>query len=479
MINSPAITATGIHQRVLRRGVYPKLGGGGIGKVVWLSCMRTAYKNCLRLREYATILLKVALPLKYTDMLMRRPPSVPEFLLSHFSYDLPQDRIAESPLPERDESKLLVFRQSSGSIDHLSFIDVPRLLPERSLLIVNRTRVIAARLRMIKPSGGTVEMLLTDPIRPLRDPAVVLASHDRSVWRCLIGGRNVLPGMVLKAATMDLRATVLERSGSEAYVELAWDRDASLSQVISEVGLLPLPPYIHRDANAEDEVRYQTVYATEEGSVAAPTAGLHFTEATFSALDALEIERTAVTLHVGLGTFRPVATDDMRDHEMHEERYGFTRSALQTMLRHARSEQPWFTVVGTTSLRTMESVFAFGSRVFRDGVTAFDNADVGQWEAFDTSLNGVTRAEALGSVASWMDYMNIEELWGDTKIMLAPGCRIAMADALITNFHQPGNTLLLLVAAFCGNDSWRDIYNAALAMDYRFLSYGDTSLLIR
>ncbi|MCX6140480.1 MAG: S-adenosylmethionine:tRNA ribosyltransferase-isomerase [Candidatus Kapabacteria bacterium] len=399
--------------------------------------------------------------------------------LEDYTYTLPSSRIAAHPLPERDQSKLLVYRAQPGNIEHSHFHDLPLLLPECSLIVVNRTRVIAARILMMKPTGGTVEVLLTDPVRPLRDPAVVLASSERSVWRCLIGGRHVTSGMILKEPHTDLVATVIDRDGTEAFVELSWERNVSLSQVISEVGHLPLPPYIHREATPEDAERYQTVYAVEEGSVAAPTAGLHFTDEVFDALVERRIDRTEVTLHVGLGTFRPVDVDDARDHVMHEERFGITRSALGDILGKVRSETPWITAVGTTSIRTLESIYAFGARLRRDGVQAHDNADVSQWEAFDSSLDGCTREQVLETIIEWMDSRNMQELWGNTMLMIAPGCRIAMVDALITNFHQPGNTLLLLVAGFCGDPGWRDVYASALSNGYRFLSYGDSSLLIR
>lgn len=404
------------------------------------------------------------------------PPSI---RLADYTYVLPPERIAAHPLPRRDQSKLLVYRADKRSIDHRTFLDLPSLLPERSLLCVNRTRVIAARIHLTKPTGGIVELLLTDPLRPMKDPAVVLASHERSVWRGLIGGRNVQPGMVLKEPHSDLCATVIDRNGTEASVELSWDRDISLSQVISEVGHLPLPPYLHREADEEDAKRYQTVYAVEEGSVAAPTAGLHFTDEVLSALKERGIDRADCTLHVGLGTFRPVEAEDAKDHTMHAERFGITRDSLMQMYRHATSDQPWITVVGTTSLRTLESVYAFGAKILRDGLSAHASADVEQWDAFETSLDGYSRAEVLSAVLQWMDANRVDEVWGETQLMIAPGCRIAMADALITNFHQPGNTLLLLVAGFCGGDQWHEIYDAALNNGYRFLSYGDSSLLIR
>ncbi|MBC8124205.1 MAG: S-adenosylmethionine:tRNA ribosyltransferase-isomerase [Candidatus Kapabacteria bacterium] len=407
------------------------------------------------------------------------PPSPPSLSLDQFTYDLPAHFIAVHPLPERDQSRMLVYRLADNSISHQHFTDLPELLPRGSLLVVNCTRVIAARINMVKPTGGAVEVLLTDPVSPIRDPAVVLASTEPSAWRCLIGGRNVFVGMVLQEPHSDLEATVTERTGTEAIVELSWSRGISLSQVLSEVGHLPLPPYIHRAADAEDNVRYQTVYAVDEGSVAAPTAGLHFTERSFNALALRDIERTEVTLHVGLGTFRPVDAVDVRDHQMHEERFGMTRAVLEKILRHVRSGVPWITAVGTTSLRTLESVFLFGAKLCRDGLASHHTADVEQWDAFDTSLQQFTREDSIDKVLAWMDSHVLHEIWGNTRLMIAPGCNIAMVDALVTNFHQPGNTLLLLVAGFCGEHEWRKIYDAALENKYRFLSYGDSSLLIR
>ena len=411
---------------------------------------------------------------------MTSTPLLPQSLrLDQFTYDLPAHFIAVHPLPERDQSRLLVYRRPENSISHQQFTDLPELVPVGSLLVVNRTRVIAARLNMMKPTGGAVEVLLTDPMSPIRDPAVVLASLERSVWRCLIGGKNVTVGMVLREPHSDLVATVTERLGTEANVELSWGRKVSLSQVLSEVGHLPLPPYIHREADADDSVRYQTVYAVDEGSVAAPTAGLHFTEQTFDALAQRKIERTEVTLHVGLGTFRPVDAVDARDHHMHAERFGMTRAALEKILHHLRSSVPWITAVGTTSLRTLESVYIYGAKLCRDGFDAHQAADVEQWDAFDVSLNRFTREDSIAMVLAWMDFHGTYEMWGNTRLMIAPGCTIAMVDALVTNFHQPGNTLLLLVAGFCGENEWRTIYNTALENNYRFLSYGDSSLLIR
>lgn len=402
---------------------------------------------------------------------------IPTLQLRDYTYDLPSDRIAMHPLPERDASKLLVS-QADGSIDHRVFRELPQLLPAGSTLVVNRTRVIHARLRMQKPTGGLVEVFLTRPVAPSADPAVVLASADASTWECLLGGRNIREDMELTHEATGLRATVVQRHGAEAHVTLTWPDQCPLAEVLVHAGDIPLPPYIKRDTDSDDRQRYQTVFAQVEGSVAAPTASLHFTERVLHDLDANHVTRADVTLHVGLGTFKPVEVEDAADHDMHRERFGITRQSAAMLAERARSAQPWLTVVGTTALRTVESLFCVGARIVRDGVEAVYTLDVGQWEAFDRSMDGVSRAQAMEAIVRWLDAHEVDEAWADTCIMLAPGCRIAMADALVTNFHQPGNTLLLLVAAFIG-ERWSEVYASALEHDYRFLSYGDSSLLIR
>ncbi len=398
-----------------------------------------------------------------------------EFPLDQFMYDLPADRIAIHPLEERDASKLMVWR-GPGMIEHRVFRDVADILPQGSLLVVNHTRVICARIAMLKPTGGVVEVLLTDPELPSRDPAVVLASREPSQWRCLIGGKNVHEGMVLTEPTSGLQATVVRRDGAEGSVALTWSDDQLLGDLLDEIGRLPLPPYLHREADASDRERYQTVYAAESGSVAAPTAGLHFTDRVFAACDARDIERASVTLHVGMGTFRPVEVADARQHVMHQERYGVSRSTVEELLRNAESDAPWITAVGTTSIRTLESLYAVGARIVRDK-SVDQSMNVGQWEAFDPTLRDISRADVFRALLAKMDHHGVTSLWGETQLMIAPGARLNCVDALITNFHQPGNTLLLLIAGVVGKDEWRNIYNEALENDYRFLSYGDSSLL--
>lgn len=401
--------------------------------------------------------------------------------LSHYTYDLPEQRIARHPLEERDSSRLLVADVEKGMIRHHVFHDITDLLPAESLLVVNRTRVIAARLQLFKPTGGRVEVFLVNPVAPSSDPAVVLASHDSSDWECLIGGRHVMPDMVLvdsPSGDANLRATVLSRTDGEAIVRLEWSTGGTLSAILDEYGSVPLPPYLHRDAEEADKERYQTVFAREEGSVAAPTAGLHFTSRVMEALGRKGVTTAEVTLHVGMGTFKPVSVADVRDHVMHRERIGITRTELERIVEHSAHDEAWITVVGTTSLRTLESVYLFGARLVRDGFD-IDGLDVGQWDALDTTLTSASRRDAFHAVLEWMRANDMDACWGTTAVMLLPGAAIRSCDALVTNFHQPGSTLLLLVAALCGEPFWRTIYDTALADGYRFLSYGDASLIVR
>lgn len=394
------------------------------------------------------------------------------------TYDLPQDRIAIHPLAERDASKLLVYRGTEVPIEHTTFRQLAEYLASDSLLVVNTTRVIAARMAMRKPSGGLVEVLITDPVAPSTDPAVVLVSREPSRWRCLIGGRNVLPEMELASDHGSLTMLVLERSGTEGVVELRWDAVEPLADVIEHLGTIPLPPYLQREAEQSDEERYQTIYASQNGSVAAPTAGLHFTERVMADVASRGIDVARVTLHVGLGTFKPVEAADLRDHVMHGERIGITRSELGRIAA-AAERGAMITAVGTTSIRTLESVFLWGARLLRDGDQGASEIRIDQWDAFDKTLTSVERAVSFGRVASWMDAHGTGTLWGSTQLMIAPGCAVSSVDALITNFHQPGNTLLALIAGFVGEAHWLDIYTAALDNEYRFLSYGDSSLLFR
>jgi S-adenosylmethionine:tRNA ribosyltransferase-isomerase len=368
---------------------------------------------------------------------------------------------------------LLVADVPVRSIRHMGFLDLPALLPENGLLVVNHSRVIAARLAMQKPTGGAVEVLLDHPVAPSADPAVVLRSKDPSTWSAMIGGRHVKMGMELSCPS-GLRAVVTERNGLRSIVELQWNDAVPLATMLDRAGDVPLPPYLHRVPVAADKERYQTVYAEEDGSVAAPTAGLHFTNRVLEEIAQRGIQRADVTLHVGMGTFLPVSAADARDHDMHAERFSVRRSTINMLCEQAARSDGWITAVGTTSLRTLESLLCFGSAL-ACGETR-DRCMIEQWDGYRRDVS-VSRADAFAAVRTWMDERSMDEIVGDTAIMIAPGVKVGSIDALVTNFHQPGSTLLLLVAAIAGEPFWRTIYEEALREEYRFLSYGDSSLI--
>lgn len=411
-----------------------------------------------------------------------RPPHVPILNIADLAYDLPPHRIAVEPLPERDASKLLVANGSTGEIVHDVFRNLPSLVPQGSAIVVNTTRVIRARLEFRKPTGGIVEVLLTNPVEPSVDPAYALLARRSTVWTCLIGGRNVVSEMVLTNdadSQRVVRATILKRSDSEGQVRFDWTTDDTFGDIVSALGSLPLPPYLGREAEESDDERYQTVYAEHSGSVAAPTAGLHFTDRTFADLANNNVHRFDVTLHVGLGTFKPVSVGDARDHTMHRERIGIHRHELQRLVEYCRNPSSWITAVGTTSLRTLESLYRFGVRLLTEPLLPPTELDVAQWACYDSTERLPSRQHAFHAVVQWAEQRGESMIWGETGLLIGPGCTVRSADALVTNFHQPGNTLLLLVAGFVGADLCRRIYQEALEKNYRFLSYGDSSYLIR
>lgn len=434
--------------------------------------------------------------------------------LKKYRYTLPPERIALYPLAERDSSKLLVGDGRTGTVRHALFRDLPELLPEGALLIRNSTKVIAARLAMKKASGGTIEVLCLEPELPTRIPALALAAQASCRWRCVIGGR-VKAGQTLSASVsmaptsnyatgnnpLTLTATVEEKNGRDALVRFDWTPErATFADVLESMGTVPLPPYLKREADAADRVRYQTVYAQTDGSVAAPTAGLHFTQHVFHRLAEKNIPIADVTLHVGLGTFRPIDAESLSvdssggaaQHEMHRERIAVSRSTLEQLIEQcqrrpasggASSKARPVVAVGTTSCRTLESLYWFGVRLLRQDEGAFSKPVffVGQGDAYRLSAQGALpdATEALGEIIKWADAHRLTAVEGETQLFIMPGYRFHIADALITNFHQPDSTLILLVAAFVGDDLWRDLYETALRDGYRFLSYGDSSLLWR
>lgn len=402
-----------------------------------------------------------------------------ELSIQDFTYHLPVERIAAHPLADRDSSRLLHYRD--GRISDHHFRDLPGLLPEDSLLVMNDTRVVNARLLFRRDTGAVIEVFCLEPDG---DGSVEQAFQQRGevVWRCALGNakrwKQDALGQLYRAprGEVQLFAQRLGRVEGSERVRLSWlPADLTFAEVLERAGDIPLPPYLQREAEAEDSERYQTVYAQHAGSVAAPTAGLHFTPAVLEALRARGVEQHRLTLHVGAGTFLPVKSDTMAGHAMHQERVQVQRSTVQA-LAGALEVRP-VVAVGTTTLRTLESLYWHGVAILRGADPG--GLLVGQWEPYDHQPASLPAAkDALAAVLAWMDKRDLDEVAGITRLLIAPGYKVRMADALVTNFHQPQSTLLLLVAAFIGPD-WERVYRHALEQDYRFLSYGDGSLLWR
>jgi len=400
--------------------------------------------------------------------------------INEYTYALPDERIAKYPLAERDASKLLIYR--GGQIRETLFRSLPDCLPDGALLVFNNTRVIRARLLFRKDTGAMIEIFCLEPALP-SDYEQSFAQTDHCTWHCLVGNsKRWKSGQLHTTVTVGSEPVTLSAErisvAGEAgdLVDFHWDNPCcTFSDVLEAVGVLPIPPYLHRETEAQDLQTYQTVYSKVKGSVAAPTAGLHFTPAVLAELDARGIEREEVTLHVGAGTFRPVKSDTIGGHAMHTEHFAVTRRTVDRLL--AKPEH--VIAVGTTSVRTLESLYYIGCALARDG--ADESADeaftVGQWEPYDADAPTLPAEEALRAILCYLDRRGMDRLWAATQIIIAPGYQFKIVRGMVTNFHQPQSTLLLLVSAFVGGD-WRTIYDYALAHDFRFLSYGDSSLLL-
>ncbi|MTB49495.1 S-adenosylmethionine:tRNA ribosyltransferase-isomerase [Lewinella sp. W8] len=402
--------------------------------------------------------------------------------IDDYDYDLPDDRIARYPLADRAAARQLHFKD--GKISERPFGELPEVLPEGTLLIGNQTRVIHARLHFpIGEGKRPVEIFCLDPLAP-HDYALSLGAVAQVQWKCLIGGNRrwkqgalELP-LEVAGRPVTLRATRQERLDNAFSVTFSWESDQTISfgEVLAAAGTIPLPPYLGRQAEASDAQRYQTVFAKEEGSVAAPTAGLHFTPAVLEAIGRRGIRWRELTLHVGAGTFKPVSSETLGDHTMHREFFTVSRSLVASLAEQLAAGHP-IVSVGTTSLRCLESLFYLGAKHFRGELTEVRGpVFVDQWVTEQDTLSAVSTSDALRSLLALMDNNQLEELSGYTQLLLTPATRLRVADGIITNFHQPRSTLLLLVATLVG-DAWRNIYRYALDNDFRFLSYGDSSLL--
>lgn len=399
---------------------------------------------------------------------------IPHVEMAAFNYELPESSIAMAPLLNRDASKLLV--RKNRQIEHSSYQQLPEWLPSNSLLVFNNTRVIAARLRFKKSTGGEIEIFLLEPANGNYDS---LNDLKASTWKCLVGGAKKWKNDELLHATNDiynnrLRAQLISKEEDHCIINFQWSSALPFEKIIADTGKIPLPPYIKREATADDQHRYQTVYAIHEGSVAAPTAGLHFTETLINNLTAKGIEHSFVTLHVGAGTFKPVTAAAIGEHTMHEEYFQVTIDLINQLGNPNKT----VVAVGTTSLRTLESLYWIAVKAIRNQNNGFvSNINLGQWEHLAFSEDGLpSRTEAFQQLKEMMMTHGVACIEGHTGICIAPGYAFKVANALVTNFHQPQSTLLLIIAAIMG-DEWRTMYANALENNYRFLSYGDGSLL--
>ncbi len=399
--------------------------------------------------------------------------------ISNFTYHLPNERIAKRPLEERDDSKLLVFE--NGKITTSTYRNIDGFLPEETLLIFNNTKVVEARLLFQKPSGGVIEIFCLEPDAKYPDITSAMLQKGKVWWKCLVGGAGKWKhGMKLQKTINEngkfiiVEAAIVGRLSDSFVIELSWQpAELSFAEMLHIAGLVPLPPYIHRDVEEDDKNRYQTIYAKQDGSVAAPTAGLHFTDIVFEKLAAKNIQKEFVTLHVGAGTFKPVKAEIMDQHEMHAEFLDVSAEAIQKLIDHSDKT---IVAVGTTSLRTIESLYWMGLKTIADFEITSEDIPIHQWEPYEIKQEAISTKEALESLLKWMNKNQLTRLITKTQFLIAPPYHLKVAKGIITNFHQPKSTLLLLVAAVVG-DEWKHIYQHAMDNDFRFLSYGDGCLI--
>lgn len=397
-----------------------------------------------------------------------------DILIQDYTYPLPNDRIANHPIAKRDESKLLVYK--SGRMEEDRFYHLPDHLPSGATLVLNNTRVIEARIFFTKASGGVIEIFCLEPAGQSMELA--LQQQGSVEWHCMIGGASkwkagqvLVKDLVVGKKNVRLEARYKGKSEDAFRIELSWTpAGLAFVEVLHAAGDIPLPPYIKRSTDLLDKERYQTIFAKEEGSVAAPTAALHFTEAVFEGLRQKNISTAPVTLNVGAGTFKPVKSASIAGHHMHSETFSVPRSTIEAVLNAST-----IVAVGTTSLRTIESLHWLGVKFLQNQIG--EEWELQQWEVYELDPS-ISYRESLGAILQWMEAKQVTELHCRTALLIVPGYRFQIPSAIVTNFHQPQSTLLLLVAAFVGED-WKKIYQYALENDYRFLSYGDSSLLWR
>lgn len=401
--------------------------------------------------------------------------------ISDYNYPLPDERIAKFPIAQRDHSKLLVYRK--GEVGEDVFYHLPDYLPKGALMVFNNTKVIQARMHFRKETGALIEVFLLEPAEPT-DYELMFQTTGHCAWYCLVGNlkkwkEGTLTRTInIKQETINVKATRGPIHGTSHHIDFAWDGNVSFAEIIDAMGELPIPPYLNRETQESDKTTYQTVYSKIKGSVAAPTAGLHFTPEVLADIDAHGIDREELTLHVGAGTFKPVKSEEIEGHEMHTEFISVRRQTIEKLIAHGGEA----IAVGTTSVRTLESLYYMGLKVMQNPELSEEQLHVAQWEPYELrnknlELREMSAIQALTALRDWMVAHDMEVLHSSTQIIIAPGYDYHIVKMLVTNFHQPQSTLLLLVSAFVKGD-WHKIYDYALAHDYRFLSYGDSSLLI-
>ncbi len=394
--------------------------------------------------------------------------------IKDYHYDLPFDRIAKYPLAERDLSKLLVY--DNGSIEQSHYQNIADYLPEDSLLFFNNTKVIPARFFFKTSTQKDIEIFCLEPLSNLANVYDSMLQQSGVTWKCLVGGAAKWKEQFVYLETGDLKvkAEIIERQQGTFILEFTWEPiQKSFSEVLQIAGAIPIPPYLKRATEAIDLERYQTIFADKEGSVAAPTAGLHFTDHVFEKLKEKNITPTYITLHVGAGTFKPVKSETMAEHEMHCEYIDVPLTTINYIYQHIDKT---ITAVGTTSLRTLESLYWIGEKIALNPTIQPKDLFVDQWQAYETKSKVISNKESLKYIIDYLNQHQLPTLYAKTSILIMPGYQFKMVDRLVTNFHQPESTLILLVAAFVGDD-WKSVYQYALDNDFRFLSYGDGSLL--
>lgn len=398
--------------------------------------------------------------------------------IADYDYPLPDERIARFPLAQRDHSKLLIFKH--GQLSESQFFRIPEILETGTMLVFNNTKVIHARIFFHKETGAVIEIFCLEPYQIPVTQAFEQKSH--CTWNCFVGNNKrwkettLSRQLTIEGKEVTLRATRRQAVGNAWIIDFDWDGNFSLAEIIQEAGVIPLPPYLHREAVNSDNERYQTVYAQYEGSVAAPTAGLHFTDDVLDNVKLRGMKTEFITLHVGAGTFKPVSSDTIGEHEMHVEKVQITSNNIQHLLSHIQStERHPLLAVGTTTVRTLESLYWFGVKL-QDN-PHLEAMHVLQWDPYELEIHSTSLQQSYQNVLQWMQQHDLQHMEGDTQLLIAPGYHYHAIDGIITNFHQPKSTLLLLVSALIG-DPWKECYRYALNHNFRFLSYGDSCLFI-